>query len=150
MISPEEVQDWLEWSGSKLIALQLSSALPKSYKNNWPSFAIDTTVATTFSKDRLKPPTPTSKEIALMDEFLLLPGLIKDITTRRIVNARSVVAPVSQKHLFSWNKLATLLHADRRKIMALHHKGLIEITKSLAPSKVDVFRQTLEEFRAIT
>jgi hypothetical protein len=77
-----------------------------------------------------------------MDELLLLPGLIPDVKIRRIVQARSLVTPVSNRHVNSWPKIALMLHTDRKAVARLYSKGLRVITENLAVRKADVLRRS--------
>lgn len=142
MVAPEEVKEWLEWGGSKLLALQVSSPKPKGPHTSWPDYA-DEWTAKGWTQERLRPPTPQAKEIVLMDEILALPGLITDITVRRIVNSRALVTPVSQRYLFSWTKIAFILHTDRKRVVRLHFSGLCEIARRLPAGQAYTIRQTL-------
>jgi hypothetical protein len=141
--TPEEIRQWLEWAGSKLLAMSISSPRPKGYKTAWPEYADDYKQAYGYTGERLRPPRPQSTEIALMDKLLTFPSLIVDVNTRRIVNSRSLVTPVSNRYLYSWTKLAYMLHVDRRRVIRLHYNGLLEISGKLPAEKVDILRRLL-------
>jgi len=57
-----------------------------------------------WSDDRVRPPVPSSTKITRMDEtlawILLIPR--ENYVLRRIVGARCLVSPVTERHLFSW------------------------------------------------
>lgn len=142
-VAPEEVREWLEWAGSKLLAMHISSPKPKGPHSSWPTFAQEAHLAYGYSGERLRPAQPRSTEIELMDKILEYPNLIRDITVRRIVNSRALVTPVSNRYLYSWSKLAFMLHRDRRTIIRLHYSGLCEITSCLPPEKIDTIRRLL-------
>jgi hypothetical protein len=141
--SPEELRTWLEWAGSKLLAMQISSPKPKGPHTSWPSFAQEAALAYGYTGERLRPALPRSQEIELMDKILLFPNLVTDITSRRIINSRSLVTPVSNRYLYSWSKLAFMLHMDRRRVIRLHFTGLCEIVSALPKEKVDAIRRLL-------
>lgn len=141
--SPEEIRTWLEWAGSKLLAMSISSPKPRGPHTSWPAFADDAKVAYGYTGERLRPPLPRSYEIELMDKILLFPMLIPDITVRRIVHSRALVTPVSNRYLYSWTKIAFMLHTDRRRVVRLHFSGLCEIERRLSPEKVDAVRALL-------
>lgn len=141
--SPEEVKLWLEWAGAKLLSLQISSPKPKPPGSAWPEYARDARSAYGYSGERLRPATPRAKEIELMDEILIFPSLIRDDNSRKIVNARALVTPLSNRYLYSWPKLAFMLHTSRHHVIRLHYLGLLEITSRAAPEKVDAVRHHL-------
>jgi len=142
-LAPDEVREWLEWSGAKLLSMTLASPVPRGYKSNWPSFAQDASVAYGYTAERLRPAMPSGKEIQLMDEILLLPGLVNDITQRRIVNSRALVRPVANTHLYSWSKLAHMLGMDRRKVVRLYLSGINEIIDRVPQPQAYTIRQRL-------
>lgn len=141
--SPEELRSWLEWAGSKLLAMHISSPAPRGPHTSWPIYADDAIQAYGYTGERLRPALPRSEEIELMDKILLFPNHINDITSRRIVNSRALVTPVSNRYLYSWSKLAFMLHMDRRRVIRLHFSGLCEIGSALALEKIDAIRRLL-------
>ena len=145
--APEEVRLWLEWGGSKLLALGISSPAPKSPHVVWPEYKTLASDAYGRTNNTLRPASPTRFEITLMDEILLLPGLIPDVLTRRIIHARALVTPVSNRYVYSWSKIATLLQSDRKAIALRHAKGLRSIVARLPPEKASALRHS---FTALT
>jgi hypothetical protein len=85
---------------------------------------------------RLRPPTPSSGQITRMDEALdwipLIP--IDKYVLRRIVGARALVSPITDRNLFSWRRLAALLGADHKAIQRWHCQGIDIIVSSLKRS----------------
>lgn len=73
----------------------------------------------------------TRLDIELMDEAISWPSLIGNLTTRRIVSARSMVHPVTERHVYPWNRLARGLGADARAVKRWHSEGLSTIKASL-------------------
>lgn len=141
--SPEEVKTYLEWAGSRLLALNIASPKPRGPHTAWPSFAQEKHMAYGYTGERLRPAQPRSQEIELMDKILLFPSFITDDTSRRIVNSRALVTPVSNRYLYSWSKLAFMLHMDKRRVVRLHYAGLCDISKRLPPEKMDAIRPLL-------
>lgn len=137
-----ELCEWLEWAGSRLLALNVSSPRPASYRNFWPDIPGNAQVAYGYTAERLRPASPSSHEIVLMDTILALPSLIPDVLQRRIVASRSLVTPVSNRYLYSWTKIAALLHMERRTVTAHYLRGLRELNLRLEPSKRDAIRKT--------
>lgn len=143
LASPEELQRWLEWAGQCLLSLGGSGAGPQGYKVAWPIYAPDSKVAYGYSGERLRPPKLSSRDIRLMDEILLFPEFISEVQTKRIVGARSLVTPVSGRYLYSWSKIAFMLHLDRDTVKRRHSRGLAEIIGRLPEEKVYAVRQSL-------
>jgi hypothetical protein len=142
IVPVEEIKEWLEWAGARLLSLQISSPLPKEPHVSWPEFAQDHREAYGYTGERLRAAIPNRFEIELMDEILLLPGLIQDITRRRIVNARALVTPISNRYLYSWTKLAFMLHTSKYQVVRHHVLGLKDIQRNVSQDKVDAFIQS--------
>ena len=139
-LTPEELAEWLAWAGSKLLAMNLSDGSPRPPAIAWPAYANDASAAYGYTGERLRPPRPTSFEIELMDKILALPMLCRAVHVRKIINARLLVTPVSNRHLYSWTKIAYVMHTDARRVARLHRQGLNEIIGALAPEKANAFR----------
>ena len=80
-----------------------------------------------------RPPVPTAAKISRMDEAL---GWIAHIpldryVLRRIVGARSLVHPVSERHLFPWRRLGAVLGADHKAVQRWHGEGIGLIVAAL-------------------
>lgn len=142
-LSAKELNEWLIWAGRTLLAMTIASPLPKEPRTAWPAYATDVHMAYGYTNERLRASIPTSKDIALMDEIIDLVALIDDRTVRRIVNARMLVTPIAQRHLYSWTKIAFMLHTNTYRIIRWHTIGLRQIIRQLPQSKVDAIRQSL-------
>ena len=83
---------------------------------------------------RLRPAAPSSEKITRMDEaygwLALLPQ--DKYVLRRIVGARSLISPTTERHLYPWRRLATLLGADHKAIQRWHAQGVAQLVKALA------------------
>lgn len=122
-----EIQEWLEWAGSRLLALRIKSPAPASYRSYWPDFAEDVAAAYGYTQETLRAPAVPPHEITRMDQILALPALIADVRTRRIVHRRALVTPVSQRYVYSFTKLSRDFHISRQRAAQLHRAGLGEI-----------------------
>lgn len=143
-VTDDEIKTWLEWAGARLLSLNLASPLPKGPHVSWPAYAQDSRVAYGYTQERLRAAHVSSAEIKLMDELLILPSLIPDVLIRRIVNARILVTPVSNRYVYSWTRLAYMLHSDRRRVARLYDNGINEIARKLRRSQIDAFRKSFE------
>lgn len=139
-----ELQLWLEWAGAKLLALPGAGAAPKDFRVAWPDFPANKNLAYGYTATKLRPPPPAAAEIEVMDEILLLPGLIPNILQRRVVNARSLVRPISGQYLYSWSKIGLILHMDRSTVRRLHTLGLKELAIRISSAKVYRIRSSLQ------
>ncbi len=68
-----------------------------------------------------------------MDQALAWIALIPadKLVLRRIVGCRSLVSPLTGRHLFSWRRLARLLGADHKAISRWHANGIDLIVTAL-------------------
>ena len=82
---------------------------------------------------RLRPAMPNAGQITRMDEALdwirFIP--IDRYVLRRIVGARALVSPITERHLFPWRRLGTLLGADHKAIQRWHGQGIDLIVSEL-------------------
>jgi hypothetical protein len=69
----------------------------------------------------------------MMDEALAWVQLIPPdrYVLRRIVNARALVSPSTQRHLFTWSAIARLIGADRKAVARWHAQGIAVIVAQL-------------------
>ena len=74
---------------------------------------------------RLRPLPPNSARIDRMDEaFGWLALIPRDrYVLRRIVGARALVSPITERHLFSWRRLGTAMGADHKAVQRLAWRG---------------------------
>lgn len=83
---------------------------------------------------RLRLPVPSAARIGAMDQAWGWLGLIPAdrYVLRRIVGARALVSPTTDRHLFSWRRLGGLLGADHRAVQRWHGEGICWIVRGLA------------------
>ncbi len=82
---------------------------------------------------RLRPAVPDAARITRMDEAMAWIALIPPdrVVLRRIVGARSLVSPVTERHLFAWRRLGTMLGADHKAVQRWHAQGIAVIVTRL-------------------
>jgi hypothetical protein len=75
---------------------------------------------------RVRPPVPSASRITRMDEALgWIPLIPRDrYVLRRIVGARCLVSPLTERHLYSWRRLGALLGADHKAVQRWHAQGI--------------------------
>lgn len=86
-----------------------------------------------WADKRIRPPVPSAAEITRMDEamgwILLIP--VDRYVLRRIIGARSLVNPVTERHLFPWRRLAAAMGADHKAVQRWHAEGIDLIVAAL-------------------
>ena len=82
---------------------------------------------------RIRPAVPSAEKITRMDEALSWIPLIplEKYVLRRVVGARSLVHPVTDRHLFPWRRLGAALGADHKAIQRWHAQGIGMIVAAL-------------------
>ncbi len=82
---------------------------------------------------RLHPSVPSAAVITRMDEALgWIPLIPRDRSVlRRIVGARSLVNPMTDRHLYPWRRLGVMLGADHKAVQRWHAQGVDMIVAAL-------------------
>lgn len=86
-----------------------------------------------WTEIQIKPPVPSAHRIDEMDEALTWLSLIPHhrYVLRRIVGARMLVHPVTERHLFTWRRIAKVLRADYKAMQRWHAQGIDLIVSGL-------------------
>ena len=86
-----------------------------------------------YTDSRLRPPHPSAAAIDAMDEAYAWLALIPDqkYVLRRIVAARSLVHPLTDRHLYPWRRLGTALGADHKAVQRWWREGMGMILSAL-------------------
>ncbi len=90
------------------------------------------------TQNSARPPVPSAARITRMDEAF---GWIAHIpleryVLRRIVGARSLIHPISERHLFPWRRLGAVLGADHKAVQRWHAEAVAIIARALAGGAV--------------
>jgi hypothetical protein len=82
---------------------------------------------------RIRPAVPSADKIDRMDAALAWIPLIpaSRYVLRRIVGARSLVHPVTDRHLYSWRRLGVTLGSDHKAVQRWHAQGVAMIVAAL-------------------
>lgn len=82
---------------------------------------------------RARPAVPAADKIDRMDEAMSWIGLIpRDrYVLRRVVGARSLVHPITDRHLYPWRRLGAALGADHKGVQRWHGQGIAMIVAAL-------------------
>ena len=122
----------LEEAGAALLALPSSGWTTKLRAS---SLEIVRTTMENYgwSDKQVRPAIPSAAQITRMDEALGWISLIPldRYVLRRIVGARSLVSPVTERHLFTWRRLGALLGADHKAIQRWHAQAIDMIVVAL-------------------
>jgi hypothetical protein len=88
-----------------------------------------------WSATRIRPAIPSAEKISRMDEAMGWIGIIPidRYVLRRIVGARSLVHPVTERHLFPWRRLGAALGADHKAVQRWHAQAIDMIVAALNP-----------------
>jgi hypothetical protein len=115
----------LEEAGATLLALP-ATGYSTGLKVSHLDVVHEAREAYGWEAGRIRPPVPSAARITRMDEALGWIALIpRDRTMlRRIVGARSLVSPVTERHLFSWRRLGAVLGADHKAVQRWHAQGI--------------------------
>lgn len=124
--TPEWLVTAFEDAGRTLQAMPSRGCRPNGYGNNWPDMVHDAKEAYGWMADRMRPAYPNAQDIARMDEIYSWIGLIPESQRllRRIVMLRSLVNPITDRHRFSWRKVARVLGHDDKSTKAWHSKAI--------------------------
>jgi hypothetical protein len=86
-----------------------------------------------WTEARVRPAVPSAEKITRMDEAMgwipLIP--LDRYVLRRVVGARSLVHPITDRHLFPWRRLGNALGADHKAIQRWHAQGIAMIVAAL-------------------
>jgi hypothetical protein len=82
---------------------------------------------------QIRPAVPAAEKIDRMDEAMAWISLIpRDRhVLRRVVGARSLVHPITDRHLFAWRRLGAVLGADHKAVQRWHAQGIAMIVTGL-------------------
>ena len=130
--SKEYVQSSLEFAGQSLLSMRIKNPGPCEMRGFWPSIVQDEEVELPLGV-RNRAVMPIGREIDAMDEILAWIQLIpqEKAEMRRAVGLRSLISPISDKHLYPWKRIAKILSCDPRTAMAWHATGIGLIAREL-------------------
>ena len=81
----------------------------------------------------VRPAVPGAARITRMDEALGWIALIpRDrYVLRRIVGARALIHPLTERHLYPWRRLGAAIGADHKAVQRWHAQGIALIVAGL-------------------
>lgn len=131
-IDPDYVVYRLEEAGATLLALP-GTGWTTQLRTSSLEIVRTALEAYGWGEARIRPPVPSAEKITRMDEALAWIPLIPldRYVLRRVVGARSLVHPVTDRHLFPWRRLGKALGADHKAIQRWHAQGIGMIVTAL-------------------
>lgn len=124
-VDAESVVRRLEEAGRTLLALP-GSGYSTRLRVSHLDIAADIGESLCGMAGRVQVAAPDAARITRMDEALgWLPLIPQDrFVLRRIVGARSLISPVTERHLFSWRRLGSVMGADHKAVQRWHGQGI--------------------------
>lgn len=121
-------------AGATLYALQVSGCRPAGYRAAWPEIVrtfAELVEALPERRKRLEPPSAAA--ISRMDQTMSWLRLIPDDRRmlRRIVCARALVNPVTERAVMSWRNIAARVGASHTAVRTWHDNGIDMIVQRL-------------------
>jgi hypothetical protein len=84
----------------------------------------------------LRLPTPSARDVTLMDEALDWIRLLPNITSRKLISLRSQYHPITERVNHSWRACASALKIDHKTAKAWHRSAIDLLTVALARTEV--------------
>lgn len=136
--TPIDLKRWLEWASARLLATPSEKIKPSDIRVIWPEYSQDKFETLDFRIGmRLRVLAPSSDEIPIMDSILLLPNLVSGQIKRRVIRLRSLINPVSNRHLYSWVEIAEKFEIRQLTARRFFEEALIEILRKAEPGTLN-------------
>ena len=84
----------------------------------------------------LRLPTPSARDVTLMDEALDWIRLIPNGTSRRLVSLRSQFHPITERVRHSWRACAKVMGIDHKTAESWHRRAIDLLTVALSQTEV--------------
>lgn len=125
----------LEEAGRTLLSLPNTGPSTRLVQSGmeWVRDAAETGGVMAAARVKLRPAVPSAQEITRMDEALAwIPMIPLDrYVLRRVVGARSLVSPMTGRHLYTWRRLGVALGADHKAVQRWHGQGVDRVVALL-------------------
>ena len=130
--SSATVEAALYRAGRALLALDVGTVWPSGFRSSMPEMLREAIVAYGHVRATFRVSPPSSSEISAMDQACswlgLLPGDKHGVILRRVVGARMLVDPRTDRPLYSWRRLGAAIGCSH-----VHAKTLwLEATTAIA------------------
>jgi hypothetical protein len=131
-IDADHVNYRLEEAGATLLALP-GSGWSTRLRSSSLEIVRSSLEAYGWDAAKIRPAVPSAEKIDRMDEalawILMIP--LERYVLRRIVGARSLVHPITDRHLFPWRRLGVVLGTDHKAVQRWHAQGIAIIVAGL-------------------
>lgn len=123
----------LEEAGRTLLALPNTGPSTRLVQSGM-EWVRDASEQYSRDRDRIRPAFPTALEITRMDQALAWIPLIPTgkYVLRRVVGARCLVNPLTDRHLYSWRRLGEAVGADHKAVKRWHAQEIDLIVSLLS------------------
>jgi Domain of unknown function (DUF6362) len=131
----------LEDAGRTLLSLPSGGGFSTALQGSGMDVVRNFMDAYGWTEIRVRPPTPSAVAIDTMDHtFRWLRFIPQDrYVLRRIVGARSLVHPITDRHLYAWRRIGSTLGCDYRAVERWHREAIDLIVAKLLHEKDFIF-----------
>lgn len=150
LLTVDQLKDRFEQAGSTLLMMRAQGLFPQGHKAAWPEilqqqadiFAAIVGSENPYEKaqeieearNRIRM-QPTARQVQELDQALEWLWLVEGIK-RKLVFARMLVHPVTEKNIISFRKLEAVLGNHRDTIKRWHHDALRQIATQITASQI--------------
>jgi hypothetical protein len=122
----------LEEAGRTLLALPNTGPSTRLVQGGL-EWVRDATEHYSAARTKIRPPIPDAAQISRMDQAMRWLQFIPNdkYVLRRVVGARSLVNPMTGRHLYSWRRLGAAVGADHKAVQRWHGQGIDLIVAGL-------------------
>lgn len=132
VITAALVIERLECAGRTLLSLPPSGYQPTgSVTIGWDVVRSYWEGYQSTSAPPIRPTAPSARDISEMDESYGWVPWIKSTGGRRIVQARSLIHPITDEFLFSWRRIADGMQVHHTQVQRLHAQAIETIVARL-------------------
>ncbi len=125
-------QDRLEEAGRTLLMLP-SGGYSTQFRTRSLDYVRSALESYGWGEQRVRPGIPPADQISRMDEALGWISMIPQerYVLRRVVGARSLVHPLTDRYLFSWRRLGLMVGADHKAVQRWYNVGIDMIVSAV-------------------
>lgn len=84
----------------------------------------------------LRLPTPSARDVTLMDEALDWIRLVPSSTSRKLISLRSQFHPITERVRHSWRACANIMGIDHKTAESWHRKAISLLTAALSQTEI--------------
>ena len=120
-------------AGRTLLALHVSGVRPAGFRSGMPAVVWDADDLAGWLLEDVPPGAPTARDITHMDRVLNWIQLLgrDQVVKKRIVGARALCRPGSDRPMLSWRTIAVKVRASHEAVRLWHGQAIGTITERL-------------------